>query len=408
MRILFLSLLLLTFTGDICVAGQKYAFLVGVGGYDEKQLKKLPYARADIIAFRSLLMDSGFPDGNVVMLVDDLAALPTGGPVGRYLPEHKKIRQELSILLPSLEPDDELVIGLAGHGVQFKGDDNPYFCPLDADLTDKSSLISLNWLYDQLNYNPATRKGCRARAKLLIVDACRKDPESSIRRNAGGPELASLTTPQLAEPPKGVVALFSCAEGQEALEHAPLKHGVFFYHVLEGLKGRADGDGDSNVTLDEMIAFTKAGTTSYVRQKLRAPQTPRQKGYYDGIWVLRTFDRPLPNSQPTKMAAHTFVLVGKFTTPANPQQATLNVTVDDERLSGDMQWRQADGTSHKILLSGSLVGEKFQLKTYYEGEHWSNWTGEFDRQARKFTGIFTAVSARAKSTSPGQYSFSDP
>ena len=229
-QLMLVATLFLLVDGSSAVvqAGQKYAFLVGVGGYDEKQLKKLPYAKADIIEFRDLLLlESGFPKDNVVMLVDDLSALPKGGTAGRYLPEHKKIRDELSILLPALEPDDELVIGLAGHGVQFKGDDNPYFCPLDAELSDKTTLISLNWLYDQLKYDKQTGEGCRARAKLLIVDACRKDPETSIRRNSSGPKLASLTRPQLAEPPAGVVALSSCAEGQEAMEHDPLKHGFF-------------------------------------------------------------------------------------------------------------------------------------------------------------------------------------
>ena len=288
--IIYSLLLCLTFNSATVAAGQKYAFLVGISGYDEKQLKQLPYARADIVEFREVLLQSGFKSENVVMLVDDLAALPKGGLAGRYLPEHKKIREELRILLPALEPEDELVIGLAGHGVQFKDDNDLYFCPLDADLSDKATLISLNWLYKQLEFNTATKEGCRARAKLLIVDACRKDPESRIRRNSNGPELASLTKPQLAEPPAGVVALFSCAEGQEALEHDPLKHGVFFYHVLEGLKGKADGDMDQQVTLDEMIAFTKARTTSYVRKELRAPQTPRQKGYFDGTWILRSLE----------------------------------------------------------------------------------------------------------------------
>ena len=291
MKTIICSLLVcLTFNSATVVAGQKYAFLVGINGYDEKQLKQLPYARADIVEFRDVLLQSGFEPDNIVMLVDDLSALPKGGQAGRFLPEHKKIREELRILLPALEEDDELVIGLAGHGVQFKDDKDPYFCPLDADLSDKSTLISLNWLYKQLEYNATTKEGCQARAKLLIVDACRKDPESRIRRNSNSPELASLTKPQLAEPPAGVVALFSYAEGQEALEHDPLKHGVFFYHVLEGLRGKADGDMDQQVTLDEMIAFTKAKTTSYVRTELRAPQTPRQKGYFDGTWILHSLE----------------------------------------------------------------------------------------------------------------------
>ena len=297
MRLLAFCLAALVFSNSgFSRAGEKYAFLVGISGYDEKQLKQLPYASADIVDFRSVLLDSGFKADNIIMLVDDLSALPKGKQAGRFLPEHKKIREELLILLPALEPDDELIIGLAGHGVQFKDDSDPYFCPLDTNLSDKSTLISMNWLYQQLEYDKKTKTGCPARAKLLIVDACRKDPETRIRRNSNGPELASLTKPQVAEPPAGVVALFSCAEGQEAMEHDPLKHGVFFYHVLEGLKGKADSDMDQQVTLDEMIAFTKAKTTSYVRKELRAPQTPRQKGFVDGTWILRSLeDSTLPD-----------------------------------------------------------------------------------------------------------------
>ena len=58
------------------------------------------------------------------------------------------------------------------------------------------------------------------------------------------------------------------------------------------LKGKADGDEDRNVTLDEVIAYTKARTANYVRRELRAPQTPRQKGYFDGTWILRSLGQP--------------------------------------------------------------------------------------------------------------------
>jgi hypothetical protein len=83
-QLMLVATLFLLVDGSSAVvqAGQKYAFLVGVGGYDEKQLKKLPYAKADIIEFRDLLLESGFPKDNVVMLVDDLSALPKGGYCG--------------------------------------------------------------------------------------------------------------------------------------------------------------------------------------------------------------------------------------------------------------------------------------------------------------------------------------
>jgi formylglycine-generating enzyme len=277
-------------TGALRVdAGEKYAFLVGVSRYDEKELKPLRYARQDIIEFRNVLLESGFRPENIILMVDDLQALPESTPPGRFLPESARIRRELQLLLPALEADDSLVIALSGHGVQFKGETEPYFCPLDASLGDRSTLLSLTWLYEQLRFDEQTRTGCRARQRLLLVDACRNDPASSIRRNsAEGQKLESASLPQLVPAPAGVVALFSCAEGQEALEHEPLGHGVFFYHVLEAFRGSADSDADQSLTLDELISFTKSKTQSYARVNLSAPQTPRQKGYLDGVWTLRT------------------------------------------------------------------------------------------------------------------------
>lgn len=290
-RLFTLYLLSLTLVTSV-VRAENYAVIIGIGGYDEKQLKPLgEFPRNDAVEFRDLLVQSGFKDENIILMVDDLAALPKTNPAGRYLPEASKIRKELELLLPTLERNDTLIIALAGHGVQFKGDQEPFFCPLDAKLDDKTTLISLNWLYEQLKYNADKDTGCKPRQKLLLVDACRNDPESIIRRTGGNdPGLASVTLPQLAPLPEGVVALFSCEEGQEALQHEPLKHGVFFYHVLQGWKGSADADMDQSVTLDEMIAYTKSGTQRYARTNLAAPQRPRQKGYFDGTWVLRTLE----------------------------------------------------------------------------------------------------------------------
>lgn len=307
--ILWMTIVGLAPLRGVASAGQSYAFLVGVSDYDEKELNRLPFARADILAFRNVLIQSGFPAENIVTMVDDLTALPKSTPAGRFLPEREKIQKELSILLPSLDVDDTVIIALAGHGVQFKGDNEPYFCPANAQLADRNTLISLSSLYDQLKYDAQTMQGCKARQRLLIVDACRNDPRTHIARSAGSPELESVSRPQMASLPEGVVALFSCAEGQQALEHPPLKHGIFFYHVLEAWQGRAD-DGDRQLTLDEMIAFTKSKTQNYARTNLGAAQTPRQKGYFDGTWVLRSLP-PVHVSKSTGMQ-FAYIPAGEF------------------------------------------------------------------------------------------------
>lgn len=56
----------------------------------------------------------------------------------------------------------------------------------------------------------------------LLVDACRNDPASRLFLDAAkGPGLASVTLPQVTPLPEGVVALFSCAEGQQTLLSMP-------------------------------------------------------------------------------------------------------------------------------------------------------------------------------------------
>ncbi|HCS50430.1 MAG TPA: hypothetical protein DIW81_02370, partial [Planctomycetaceae bacterium] len=67
---------------------EKYAFIVGVGGYNETELRPLgDYPRNDAIELRNLLLQSGYKRENIVLMVDDLTQQPAGAQPGRYLPE---------------------------------------------------------------------------------------------------------------------------------------------------------------------------------------------------------------------------------------------------------------------------------------------------------------------------------
>jgi tetratricopeptide (TPR) repeat protein len=250
-----------------------YAFLVGVGDYDAKELRPLKYTQNDIREFYQAIVESGFSQDNVVLMHDEAKR--------RYQPEAKKIREELALLLARLEKDDTIIVALAGHGVQFKGEKTAYFCPVDAQLKDRQTLLSLDTVYRQL-------QKCKAGRKLLLVDACRNDPQSKVSRSRAEVELETLTRLQKEPVPRGIVALFSCSAGEESFEHPELKHGLFFYNVLQAWKGEADG-GDGTLTLDDLVAYVKKETRKYAQLKLRAIQTPEVKGEY-GIWVLKKID----------------------------------------------------------------------------------------------------------------------
>jgi formylglycine-generating enzyme required for sulfatase activity len=268
------GIVVFTLCGLTSARATDYAFLVAVQDYDVKQLKPLNYTRNDILAFQKALIASGYDKDNVVLMHDDLKTL---GKL-RYIPESDKIRDELKLILGTLEASDSIIVAFAGHGVQFKGEGENYFCPADTDLNDekRQSLISLSEIYQTLEKT-------KARKRLLLVDACRNDPQSQLGRSSSKARLESVTRPQITPPPKGVVALFSCSAGQQAYEWPDLKHGVFFYHVLQAWQQPRN-----DLSLDQLIFKAKSETKRFARLKLGTLQSPEQKGFFPGEWVLRT------------------------------------------------------------------------------------------------------------------------
>src|SRR5215213_11646061 len=89
-----------------------YAFLVGVSNYQRGELKPLRFTRNDIIDFSDELQRTGFKKENIVLMHESQRA-------PNRLPEAKKIKKELDLLLSSVEEGDTLIVALAGHGVQY-------------------------------------------------------------------------------------------------------------------------------------------------------------------------------------------------------------------------------------------------------------------------------------------------
>jgi hypothetical protein len=176
-------------------------------------------------------------------------------------------------------PADSVLVAFAGHGVQFRGEDEVYFCPAGAKLADKTTLVSLSDIYRELEKCPAGFKG-------LLSDACRNDPLVAEARSAGRVELGSVTRPRTAVPPGGLVSLFSCSPGEQAFESGELQHGVFFHYVIRGLRADADLDHDGQVTLPELEQYVKKEVYRFVRAEYGKEQTPDLVGKTRGLVPL--------------------------------------------------------------------------------------------------------------------------
>jgi hypothetical protein len=241
-------------------AGRKLALLVGVKDYQHGSLHDLDFPENDVTELAEVLKSQDF---DVVVLTTALAKHdPSSAPTA------DNIRKRLNQLLEKQKVNkrDVIVVGLAGHGLQPVGSKEAYFCPSDANPTiegDKphkpASLIAVGEILKQLDDSGIGHK-------LLLVDACRNDPSVRGRRGMERVDVSAL-------PPQTGV-LLSCATGEFSFENKSLGtgHGVFFYHVIEGLKGAAQDTDDHEITWE--------GLKSYVRRKV--PATVRRLYGKDG------------------------------------------------------------------------------------------------------------------------------
>jgi formylglycine-generating enzyme required for sulfatase activity len=259
----------------------QYAFLVGVGKYATRELKELQYAESDVRALYYTLRSLGYQPNRIVVL-----SASAGAKDPRYVPFRKNILDEFELLIRTLSEQDSLLVALAGHGVQFEDDKDAYFCPADTDLGNRETLISLEKLYADLDLR------CKATNRVLLVDACRNDPQTTLSRTSRPTvKLESVTRPQTLALPRSVAAFYSCSPGQEAFEHPDYQQGLFFYHVVAGLKGSADANKDGIVTLGELSEYVVPAVQDSARVKLRKLQTPE---LLNARGVVRLVERMTP------------------------------------------------------------------------------------------------------------------
>src|SRR5262249_3973310 len=129
-------------------------------------------------------------------------------------------------------------------------------------------------------------------------DACRNDPRTKNSRSRAEVELESLDRPQVVPPPGGVLAFFSCSQGEKAQEYEELKHGVFFHFVIQGLGGEADLDRDGQISPEELAQFARRRVRDYVRDKNGVRQMPELRGETRDLVALVSLDRTGGRSTP--------------------------------------------------------------------------------------------------------------
>jgi len=232
------------FTGD------RWAVVVGVSDY-QSGVQSLQYADDDARAFYEFLRSprgGGFDPEKMRLLLNEQAT-------------SQALRHALFVFLRQASKDDLVIIYFSGHGASEPGrPDLVYLLTHDAEPEMLASTA-----FAMHDITTALQLHIPAQRVLIVADACHSGAVMSLptqvamRSGEEEKELVYRYLQELSEsaPGRGV---FTASEAREQSREGAQwggGHGVFTYHLLEGLGGKADVDANGVVTLGEVIEYTR-------------------------------------------------------------------------------------------------------------------------------------------------------
>jgi hypothetical protein len=220
-RALVVSLVVLAAAPAQAAPGHRIAVVVGanLGAPDDELLR---FAEADARRVRDLLVQLG-------EVRPERALLVVGGGPAQLLSALNEARGRAAELSGAGQ-DVTLIFYYSGHG-----DEESLHLP--------RGNLPLADLRRELARIPA-------RLRITVLDACRTG--GRVRGAHRGPDFALAVAPPA---PAGTVELRASSEGEAAQESEELAGAVFTHFLVSGLRGAADGDGDGQVSLDELYRY---------------------------------------------------------------------------------------------------------------------------------------------------------
>ena len=217
--------------------GLGVAVIVGNRTYADERVPEVAYAHNDAEAFKRFVTGRlGFDADNVIDLRD-----ATKAELESWFGARGNAR---GLLWRRVDPSggSDVVVFYSGHGVPGSGGGG-YLLPTDSN-PDAAELngYPIDLLYENLG-------GLRTRSATVYLDACfsGNSPGGTLIRSAS-PVYVEANLPGAAA---GLTVLTAASGAQMASWDEGAGHGLFTEHLLDGLYGAADADGDGRVTARE-------------------------------------------------------------------------------------------------------------------------------------------------------------
>lgn len=242
-----------------------YALVIGISGYENKDLKPLAYADKDAGLFAAYLQSKAggsVPDSQMRVLLNEKATIAA-------------VYNAMDWLKQQCSENDVVYVYFSGHGdVETKSSKvNGYLLAYNTPAHNyPNNAISIEQLNNDANFLTLQKKA----KVVLITDACHSG------KLAGdffkGKQLAAT---QLQQVLNNEVRLAACAVDELAAEadHWGGGRGVFSYYLLMGMYGFADGLKDGTIQLHELRSFIDS---SFARDQFLKQQNHKQHPVTDG------------------------------------------------------------------------------------------------------------------------------
>jgi|GEM_PF-1438859 len=250
------------------MGSQSFGVVIGISVYKNLPPKsQLQFADRDATAIRDFLVgpNGGFKPENVDLLVNDQAS-------------QASIFRALGKLQNRASTRDLAFIFFAGHG--FVNSSNQGFV-----LANDSKPDDLVFTAVEMDRFNSLIKNLRARSVVIMTDACHSGTIGDLQNQGGSSEsVVNLSVKNFAEASgrkdQTSFILSAASPTQSSWEMGALQHGLFTYHVLEALSGKADRNQNGVVTSDELYDYVMTNVRRDAEQQGHS-QVPEYNPRYD-------------------------------------------------------------------------------------------------------------------------------
>lgn len=230
---------------EVAQADAKYALLIGINRYSQTDdFSPLSFAVNDANQLAGALKELGYR-----------VTVMTSEEKGDSQPTRTNVVREFKRLADRVTVNDTFLFFFAGHGFSRPGKGS-YLATMDTELSDpEGTSIPVELL--------GTLAGAiQCRQAALVFDACRNAvPGTRQARSGALPQGLASDIQDLAKKERGMAILFGCRAGQFSMETAERQQGLFSYHLVLGLKGKA-ANPRGEVALATLMDYAQSGVES--------------------------------------------------------------------------------------------------------------------------------------------------